>query len=747
MPRQIRLSTEYRGVYFVELANRVQSFFIRYKRNGKSIEERAGRSNQGWNPEKADQLRTVKMSGIYKAGGEIQSKVQYNDQQHWTFSKIFSEYLRIRCELKGLENDVYRFKNYLEMEFADKTPEDVTHSDLKKFRHNLENKRLKPATVRHVLELLRRLANFASKKKLCPGLSFKIEMPRVENQKTERLSQDQLQKLLNVLDEEQDVQVRNLVRLALFTGMRRGELFNLNWCDVDFYKKTITVRSGKRGQNPKIPLNELAENVLIEHSQVESGSKFVFPGRYGKKRTDCKRPLLRIKLKAGLPDDFRILQGLRHVYASMLASSGNVELEKLQSLLTHKSPLMTQRYTHMVGEGKNNSCSMATEDANYNIDSAEKFETLSGTVNDHSAENTQQQAFPGENVLEYLEEDTLEEGKVEDHVAVAGTVIRVNSGALEVEQEDDFVEECTGTEIATNTEDYLSTHIDQVVEGEVCLQNENDLTESAGNAKKNKGIDLCEYLEPVHKETFSTENVFAEFFENNKNFTYKVKNESIEAGESIEEWAKAVEIEKAVVDFETVDTEKSIDALRHSEIESTKPNVEGLFEENTPEDLTFMKTEWLEEGIVCSENHTAETVCKQIVVKENEVNEIVQDSEKEKIVKAKDLSECHNLACGEESPVEKKVFKYDDTLKHESSSKINKSEPITKEKDAFQHQIHKQDLFAVIQKETDINEVQKSENSLDEDKVKNKSRPSIEELKNELKSLSQLINSVPRSGK
>ena len=61
MPRQIRFSTEYSGVYFVKLANQDQSFFIRYKRNGKSVEEKAGRSNQGWNAETAYQLRTERM--------------------------------------------------------------------------------------------------------------------------------------------------------------------------------------------------------------------------------------------------------------------------------------------------------------------------------------------------------------------------------------------------------------------------------------------------------------------------------------------------------------------------------------------------------------------------------------------------------------------------------------------------------------------------------------------------------------
>ncbi len=310
MPRQTRHSTEFSGVYFVELANENKSFFIRYKRNGKSVEERAGRSNEGWDAELAYLLRSERMSVIEFQAGNIQHGSDLKTGRHWTFSKIFEKYLRLRPDLKGRENDIYRFKNYLEMVFADIAPADVSHGDVERFRHNLQNKGLKPATVGHVLELLRRLANFAVKKNYCRGLSFKLEMPKVENQKTEDLSQHQLEKLLQVLEEEPDLQVSNLVRMALYTGMKRGELFELCWSDIDFHNKTITVRSGKKGQYPTIPMNEMAEKVLAEHAHVPASSKFVFPGRNGKKRTECKRALLRIRKNAGLPEDFRLLQGL-----------------------------------------------------------------------------------------------------------------------------------------------------------------------------------------------------------------------------------------------------------------------------------------------------------------------------------------------------------------------------------------------------------------------------------------------------
>ena len=62
---------------------------------------------------------------------------------------------------------------------------------------------------------------------------------------------------------------------------------------------------------------------------------------------DINQQINQIKEMAGLPQDFRALHGLRYVFASMLASSGQVDLYTLQKLLTHKSPTMTQRYAHL----------------------------------------------------------------------------------------------------------------------------------------------------------------------------------------------------------------------------------------------------------------------------------------------------------------------------------------------------------------------------------------------------------------
>ena len=347
MPRQFRNYTRHNGVYFVELANGDQTFFIRYKKDRKLIEERAGRRSQGWTAAKANRLRTERLAG--KTGSnadqrsrEIAEKELKNNR--WTFRKIFDEYLASRPDLKGRTNDIRRFNSYLEKDFAQKTPEEVTHFDIERLKRGLDKKNLKPATVRHALEVLRRLSNFATKHNLCPGISFVIEMPKVNNLMTEDLTPDEYIRLTKLLDEEEDIQASNLLRLALFTGMRRGELFKLKWKDINFIRKNISIKDPKSGLDETIPLNEMALSVLNNHEKKES--EFVFPGLRGNQRKTTPRPLRRIIKKAGLKN-FRPFQGLRHSYASILVSSGKVDLYTLQKLLTQKSPQMTQRYAHL----------------------------------------------------------------------------------------------------------------------------------------------------------------------------------------------------------------------------------------------------------------------------------------------------------------------------------------------------------------------------------------------------------------
>ena len=76
----------------------------------------------------------------------------------------------------------------------------------------------------------------------------------------------------------------------------------------------------------------------------------MFPGKNGGRRREFRGLPRLVKLKAGLPANFRPLHGYRHNFASILASSGQVDLYTLQKLLTHSSPQMTQRYAHLADD-------------------------------------------------------------------------------------------------------------------------------------------------------------------------------------------------------------------------------------------------------------------------------------------------------------------------------------------------------------------------------------------------------------
>jgi integrase len=242
---------------------------------------------------------------------------------------------------------VARYRKHIKPKFGGREPKSLTLPEVDRLRLAL-SKKLAPQTVKHVLALLQRIVNFGVNRGLCEPLSFRVKKPTVNNVKTEDLAPEQLERLLDAIEADQDIQAKNLMRMALFTGMRRGELFKLRWADIDFHRGFIHIRDPKGGPSQIIPLNDSAREVLQSH--IKSNSPYVFPGRGGGQRTNIARPVNRIKKRARLPKDFRPLHGLRHTYASMLASSGKVDMYVLQKLLTHKSPQMTQRYAHLRDE-------------------------------------------------------------------------------------------------------------------------------------------------------------------------------------------------------------------------------------------------------------------------------------------------------------------------------------------------------------------------------------------------------------
>jgi len=135
--------------------------------------------------------------------------------------------------------------------------------------------------------------------------------------------------------------------LLMNTGMRRGEMFNLRWQDVDFVNKRITVigNTSKTGQTRYIPLNVEAFNVLQMWSkQTQRETGFVFIGKNGSRFTNIDKAW-KVLLREAKINDFR-LHDLRHHFASRLVSAG-IDLNSVRELLGHSDIKMTLRYAHL----------------------------------------------------------------------------------------------------------------------------------------------------------------------------------------------------------------------------------------------------------------------------------------------------------------------------------------------------------------------------------------------------------------
>ena len=331
-----------------------------YRKDGKQIHEKAGRQYQDdMTAARAAKLRFRKIEGQEPSNRlkrQIEESKVIREANKWTIEKLWAEYKICNPEIKGIKTDENRFINYIKPNFGNKEPKDLLPLDIKK----MENTWLKsrsPGTVKNILELLRRIINFGTKNNLCLGIDFTINLPNVNNEKTEDLTSEQLKNLLKQIDLAPHIQAANMMKLALFSGMRRGEMFKLKWDDINFDTGFIHIIDPKGGPNQRIPLNDAARKLLENHPRKKS--PYVFPGKNGNQRTDIKNQVNGIKEKAGIPKDFRALHGLRHVYASMLASSGEVDLYTLQKLLTHKDPRMTQRYAHLRDDALKKASSVA----------------------------------------------------------------------------------------------------------------------------------------------------------------------------------------------------------------------------------------------------------------------------------------------------------------------------------------------------------------------------------------------------
>lgn len=144
----------------------------------------------------------------------------------------------------------------------------------------------------------------------------------------------------------------NLVVFAVHTGLRRGELVNLEWNAVDLDSRVLTVENTetfttKSGQERRVPLSDAAVSVLSRLAEACGASPYVFASSTGRLTGDyASHTFLKYARKAGIRDVH--LHHLRHTACSWLAQRG-VPVEAIRRFAGHSTITVTEKYMH-VGE-------------------------------------------------------------------------------------------------------------------------------------------------------------------------------------------------------------------------------------------------------------------------------------------------------------------------------------------------------------------------------------------------------------
>jgi integrase len=130
--------------------------------------------------------------------------------------------------------------------------------------------------------------------------------------------------------------------------MRRSEIFNLKWQDINYEQEYIIVSDSKNDESRVIPMNQVLKDTL-ENLDKNPDIEYVFSQSDGTPIKSVKTFFWAALKSSGI--NHCRLHDLRHSFASRLVMAG-VDIVTVQELMGHKSIIMTRRYSHPTPEHK-----------------------------------------------------------------------------------------------------------------------------------------------------------------------------------------------------------------------------------------------------------------------------------------------------------------------------------------------------------------------------------------------------------
>lgn len=226
--------------------------------------------------------------------------------------------------------------------FGDMKLQEISAHDIEKYKA-YRVKEIKKSTLNRELGCLKALYNKAIEwDYIDKNPVRKVKFFNEEPFKRQRyLNEEEIKKLLEACGTPY---LRDIVGIALNTGMRLSPILNLEWKYVDFIEEVITLIKTKNNKIHKIPMNKRSKEILFRRKCAKTNIKYVFCFEDGINIKSVRTGFESAVKRAGIDD--LVFHDLRHTFASHLMKK-NVKLLTIKELLNHSTINMTLRYAHL----------------------------------------------------------------------------------------------------------------------------------------------------------------------------------------------------------------------------------------------------------------------------------------------------------------------------------------------------------------------------------------------------------------
>ena len=220
----------------------------------------------------------------------------------------------------------------------------LTADDLWEWREQ-RSKECSPNTLRREIAIMRSVIRKAPDLgvHVDAAIFLQIPKPREVAREPERISEtDMLQlEMAAQVNEKRNPYMKPLIRLAVETGMRRGELLNIAWSDVDLAKGFIRIPAvkAKTNKDRNIPLTPKAKRIVADLAVDNDNLELVFDVTGNAVRCAFQR----LRERAGMPHLH--FHDFRHEAVSRFYDMG-LTTPEVMAISGHRSVNMVERYSH-----------------------------------------------------------------------------------------------------------------------------------------------------------------------------------------------------------------------------------------------------------------------------------------------------------------------------------------------------------------------------------------------------------------